>query len=579
MPNDVILPDGTRIRNVPDGTTREQLVQRLRNSGQFTDEYLSGLNVTQSPTTVRDRLYGGLEVGKQLLTGAVAEPVAGVAGVLAGVGAMLPGGQSPMDAGANAVRTVQGAMTDDPNTERGQRYSEVIGTPFQAIERYADSLAELGGRDPTGRAGLKATLLGVPSLLPGVPSFMRRRNAIGTAIREIEQRATELGIEFDSAALRQQTGIAAEGMTSETIGQGMIEVRDRLRALNNANRQHVDELYSEARATNAEVEEAGMDYLSSNVRNFLVNERGYDLSNNRKFRQVNTFLNELDSLSDGSPTRGVQLRDIDDLKKRIRANRPKGDDPWAVAHDDMIRTINAWENEMFERDMIRGDPQALQSWQDARAANTTFRRRFRDNSVVNALIRRETTVEDMRAMVFSMSKSGFGREAALTLEHMRNLLGADSPQWHALQRESVFSLVEPLVLGEAPDFRAFNVGYDKFVRNNDSAVRVLGLNESDLAFLRRITGAAERTGAAPALTFDMQQSIAQLMFGHSISQRGLLVRTAANIFRRISQTGPSERRAMLRDMAGVDPRMPMVPPNSAAYAAFLVSQMNQEQEE
>jgi hypothetical protein len=75
------------------------------------------------------------EVAWQLASGAVAAPVAGIAGL----GTMAARGLGMTNADpADVVRGVQGAMTYQPRTVKGQRAAEVIGYPFQKLAEGAD---------------------------------------------------------------------------------------------------------------------------------------------------------------------------------------------------------------------------------------------------------------------------------------------------------------------------------------------------------------------------------------------------------------------------------------------------------
>ena len=114
----------------------------------------SPLTDTPSP------LLGIPETIVQLATGAIAAPIAGLAGIAAGV---IPGGKT----GAEAVEDVSEALTFQPRSEVGKLLSGVISKPFQSLEEFADMVGEISG-DPDdifGAAAVKTAILGAPALL------------------------------------------------------------------------------------------------------------------------------------------------------------------------------------------------------------------------------------------------------------------------------------------------------------------------------------------------------------------------------------------------------------------------------
>lgn len=130
----VKMPDGTIVQNVPDNITQSELMARYRNYVRPNQGNLAeGLGET------------ALSLG----SGAIATPVAGLAGLAATV---IPG-----MSGADTVNKVQNALTYQPRTQEGKDITGAISYPFQKLAQGADWL---GGKvaEETGSPALGAAV-------------------------------------------------------------------------------------------------------------------------------------------------------------------------------------------------------------------------------------------------------------------------------------------------------------------------------------------------------------------------------------------------------------------------------------
>lgn len=116
-----------------------------------------------APTSVADvgaglaRTLAGalLETPATLVTGAVATPVAGIAG-LARTGYDLATGkplEQAMARGAEAVESVQGAITYQPRTQAGQAFTAMASAPFVAASKGAEAVGGTVGQAIGGEQG------------------------------------------------------------------------------------------------------------------------------------------------------------------------------------------------------------------------------------------------------------------------------------------------------------------------------------------------------------------------------------------------------------------------------------------
>jgi hypothetical protein len=130
----VELPDGTVIEDIPEGTTRAQLAQRLKANGvDVPAEWMQGAAPPQSAG--RGLLEGNLGAAETALSmgsGTLGSAVGGIAGL---VGAALPGAPGQ---GARVAQRVQQAMTYEPRTETGKAMTQGVSYPFVKLGEFAD---------------------------------------------------------------------------------------------------------------------------------------------------------------------------------------------------------------------------------------------------------------------------------------------------------------------------------------------------------------------------------------------------------------------------------------------------------
>lgn len=161
-------------------------------------------------------LAGMFEPVLQMGSAAVAEPIAGLAGIGA---AAVPGGRS----GPEAVEGVRNAMTYQPRTEGGQRFSEAISKPFQGFERGMDSLVDAASQSdnrgyfsgvqtpqqearPAAQTALKTILMGAPAVVGGRGAIKavpepKPKPARAPAIEELNAQAQVLYDKADNSGV------------------------------------------------------------------------------------------------------------------------------------------------------------------------------------------------------------------------------------------------------------------------------------------------------------------------------------------------------------------------------------------
>lgn len=113
---DVRLPDGRIIKNVPEGTTKAQLMQKL------------GITNTVQPLEASSGFSASsiIEPAITMATGLAGTALGGLSGIVQSINPF-----SEQGAGANAVENAQEAMTVLPKTEEGKRSLETLGNLVQ----------------------------------------------------------------------------------------------------------------------------------------------------------------------------------------------------------------------------------------------------------------------------------------------------------------------------------------------------------------------------------------------------------------------------------------------------------------
>lgn len=159
---DVRMPDGTIVKGVPEGTTKDQLAAKL--AGRYGFPEIAPQQVAESRgASFADKLLGGAETAASVVSGALAEPVAGIAGVAQALNPFASEG-----AGARAVEGVRDALRYQPQTQTGQQYAQNTGG-FVAPVANAISGAEnwLGDTayDMTGSPAVAAAAKAAPTAM------------------------------------------------------------------------------------------------------------------------------------------------------------------------------------------------------------------------------------------------------------------------------------------------------------------------------------------------------------------------------------------------------------------------------
>lgn len=489
------------------------------------------------------------ETAASFATGAVAEPVAGLSGILRG---MVSG---DLDEAAGTVERVREALTFAPRTEEGQRLSSAIAGPFQALSEGAGRAGE-ATLDVTGSP---AAATGVSTALEALPMAIGARRPVATRrqrqedIARLEEGFERTGVNpsADRATQVEQASRAAERETPIARGEGLTQVQRAATEARERARQERNRLYEEARATNAGVRAGDAQSLPTDIRESLASFDVQDMP------VVRRRLNELDELRQLPEDATVKLRALEDWRRRINQNRPARANEAENAALNIVRgRLDSFIDSQFNADMIRGDASAVSKWRDARRANMDYRERFTDNKTIRQLTEQQATPEEIRNWLFGASAAGAKKEAGAVTRRLKDILGEDSPEFTALRQEALLDIMDPLLQPE-PNLNQFVRNHDRLVRRNQTLVDEL-MPESATALrdlrdqVRTIRDRPEGGDFTGNMRLD--RAIAVALGGHELARGALRVGIIAStipLLRRAA--GKSQKRQIMANMLGYDP--------------------------
>lgn len=509
-----------------------------------------------------EALKGAGEVLATLGSGAVLTPLAGIAGLVQGAATInKPGRAGRM---TDRIKAVQD-LTYAPKTEAGQAILGGAAIPFEMLARLAQSAGRAtqdAGGGAVGGAAAETAVNMLPSLAGarGIPRAAAERGAARRAVADIERRAAEQGIDINATGTiqRDQLQDAAIRQTGgqQARGEPFPGIRERIVERGEADRQRVDSLYADARGTSAALPVQQAKELAGRVR-ATINERQFDVETMPILKRRLEELDKIEEMPEGS---ALKLNSLDAYRRRLHRNRaPATDGSQNLALDTVRREMDSFLDDAFDRDMIKGDPKALQKWKEARAASASYRERFKDDKIIRKFAEEDATPEQMRRWVFGASSVGALPQAAQVVRKIGDIVGRDSPEFAALRQDALFDIMEPLIRKE-PSLSDFAKNYDRAVRNNASLVKELFPDSGRaLRDLRAIAEAVERK-APDARMVDLNRVGAGALFGHGIHRAAIKMNIAAQVFARMRASGSAkEKRQIMGEVLGMDPDAPILP--------------------
>lgn len=538
------------------------------------------------------------QIGRTVGQGAVAEPAAGIMGILELVGG---GGIDQAVERINETRDMLGYTPDDPATAAAL-YE--VAKPLMALEEGVDRVAASASfGNPEAATIIKTAILGLPEIMTlgklnmpkRVASSLKHNTPVlgkdAAAKRRLETVADEMGIDLESPNLRESTVTAAKGEASTRRGTSMDDLQTEVVARKQARDAEVQQLYDTAAQHKAYVN-------VDNIKGFVTGQaqkllQKYDLEEMPAVQRTLASLNDLDFDLPGIPggrmkvkATATSLNNLEIHRRRINAriDDAKGSEKTALIS--IKKDLDTFVDNQFNKALIKGDADALEAWKLARAERTRYKRDFSDIKAIKELTHDlEATPEMMRRWIFGASANGMKPEAVKTVRRLKDILGENHPSIEALRQDFLMDVAEPL-FGETPNFKGFITKYDNLIGRNPEIVKELGLNTEHLRVLRAASVAADRLPKSIQYITkeNINQAAAQFFVGHAIARAALRVRLVRMVANGVLRAGQKPRRQILSEIVAADHGRPMIPSSTPEMGTvisdyFFYNTMNMSEEE
>lgn len=179
-------------------------------AAQLFADRIKRLQLAQPERSLGEQVIGGLETAATIASGALAEPIAGVAGIAQSLNPFADEG-----AGAEAVKATQEALTYQPRTEAGQESLQATGETLKPVgDFFQDIESGLGDYafEKTGSPAFAAAATAAPA------AFLE---LLGAGIGSRATKGAAQGVEVAQDTLKQAQDFRSGTPTEETVRSGV----------------------------------------------------------------------------------------------------------------------------------------------------------------------------------------------------------------------------------------------------------------------------------------------------------------------------------------------------------------------
>lgn len=497
------------------------------------------------------------------------------------------GGLAKVLSGYDQATTALGNTIVDPNPNRRRHFDQA---PFPREEAGSPALATALKMSPdviASMAGVKG-----PVLANGDPITMQmRRNDInrlnqdksGSMLLPSLRGGTyegSQGINFGAnpQTMNQQFRVAGGNLSENqgARGERLGDLREALRGKKDevqygpggtvkAPTGGIEATFNEAKASNTGVRSEDLAAFDERLTQRLKADYGSNLPTMTSVENLRGELAEMLSRGDDA----ITLREIEEWRQRVGRTTPN-DGPAIKAHTQMKKAYDDFRQDLFDRDMLSGDPAGVTKWKEATEAWRGFKETFSDDKTIKNLWDKKATPETVKKWIFGTnSLPGGSTEASAVVNKLKDILGEDSTQFQALRQEVLFDLAEPL-MGRQPNLQLFVENYDKFTRNSKGLADALFPESLTAIKELRNMAAATNNARSSGINLDIDESISRMVFGHGIAIAALKVSVAANAIRLMrGSTGRTKQGQIMSDLVGYDIGAPLIPVEFAERMSIL----------
>lgn len=549
---------------------------------------------------VGSNLVAEADIGMTLLTGAVAEPVSGIAGLL-GLGMSF----GDPDVAADWVEGVSEFLTWSPKSDKAKAALGAVGEKLMVVEEVVDDIAvKASGGNPFAATAIKTAIIGSLDIIAGGKGFLRKVK-IDKGLRRAQQMADDLGINTEPTAIKTSLVNKIKEMTPEEFASNQPGLRQEMLAAERAQKTAVTQKFEEAKTVDAYVKADSIEEFGAGLREHLIDE-GFDLDDLKK---VNDTIEDLVNIRTRKPGRGprdnvgefgsgaapkqliegkvvdVQLNDLQLIRKRINRRHSRAQDAGEsnAALSLTKNKLDEFLQNQFDADAIRGDKAGVTRWKEANDAFTDYKKNFSEDRFIKKMIEEDAMPEQYRRWFVGANAMGASPQVGSTLKRLKKILGDDSPQIDAIRADLLHDVARPIFEGiggnpARPDFQGFIKNYDRMIGKNPSMVKALDLDMADMKGLRDLAKAELAVRGRRVMNLDLSTGIARFVFGHKIARAAMRVTMARGLIDMMFQTGKTGRRSILAHAIGQPDilRTPLIPRSGAFAGGVIAEQFNQQ---
>lgn len=334
------------------------------------------------------------------------------------------------------------------------------------IDQLTNSATKLGGVTPAAARTAVAGEFGVPltrgqatgDVTQTAFEEAARNNAKGSAagdlMRGFDQRQQQA-----VANARQNIGEQLAG--GQSVANDALEagerVREGIRSQAAAHNAAIDQAYDAARPAmeNTVVSADAFRALPGRIQNALSNSDIVvddltpatraalkSIQDFSQFREAN--------LGPGDKVAGVSLRGVEQLRRRInnrfdQVANPTDRRALRIAKNE----LDNWIDDSVDSSLMSGDPAAIDAIKNARQLRANYQFRFgkrnpKDTAggMIDRIINTDATDGEVANWLFGASKVGMKGESVRLASRLKDVLGADSPEWAAIRQAAWLRAVE-----------------------------------------------------------------------------------------------------------------------------------------
>ncbi len=426
---DVRLPDGKLIRNVPEGTTKEQLTQKLIASGHLSgqEDWLQPQQATQpqeqpAQPSEMDQLRAE---GKRNI----------------GLGA-----RATLQAAATPVTLIGDLTTMGLNKLTGQQTklpSQVVSEGLTAIglpepktvgERITSAAIEGGTGGGLIAKGVKYAANKAPALIQRFTGGIGAETAAGTGAATAAQTTGEItdnplarigaAIFGGSATGKAASKIApAKGVTPDLLSDVKESGVDEVAAFGNVRseikneatkqRKFVNESFERAKTEgkNAFVEPTELQKFSQDLRSGVKNEID---------REGKQLITDTADTIDLIAKTGDNLNEIQSLRRSASRISSKGS-PQSYAAGQVVKKID----EFLDSAKIQGDPNSAKLWKEAIGKSRQYFSKFEDPAKIAKAIDSDETLETIEKSFLGTGPISSQKDLAKTYRETLNAVDSE----------------------------------------------------------------------------------------------------------------------------------------------------------